>query len=94
MSSTVKKRAEAFEIDFCLIEHGLTVSEINNILKDKLEKWPVLTTLYWGVTSNLLIPHLQRVNKRTLRDIDIPVLAHFRYPFGAFSLPSATFRWF
>ena len=38
LSSSIKKRAEAFEIDFVMIEQGLTVSQINNKLKNRFEK--------------------------------------------------------
>ena len=37
LSSDIKKRADAFKIDFCLIEQGLTVAEINKKLKNKFE---------------------------------------------------------
>ena len=38
LSSNIKQRANAFQIDYCLIKIGSTVSEINKTLKTKFEK--------------------------------------------------------
>ena len=38
LSSNIEKRANAFEIDYCLLKIGSTVSEINKILKPKFDK--------------------------------------------------------
>ncbi len=38
LASNIEKRSSAFDVDFCMIDQGLTVSQINDILTDKFEK--------------------------------------------------------
>tara|TARA_B100001175_G_scaffold242138_1_gene208528 strand:+ start:23975 stop:25912 length:1938 start_codon:yes stop_codon:yes gene_type:complete len=71
LSSNIKKRAEAFGVDFLMIDQGLTVSQINNKLKNKFEKVRnSYSPLIVEFKTNRLSSHSKGDDTRTMGEIE------------------------